>query len=157
MAALPFLDLKTIDLTHTLADQEAIYQRLPQRFEFMQLDRVIHIDMEKKLAVAVREVRPDEFWVRGHIPGRPLLPGVLMLEGAAQFAAYLARAVRDDDIFMGFGGVDAAKFRVAVIPPATMYYILKLVETRSRRVIVDAQGVVNDQLVFEARITGMVV
>ncbi len=155
MPAAPIVDLNSLDLSKVVATREQIYQRLPHRFEFMQLDAILHIDRERGIGVALREVRPDEFWVRGHIPGRPLLPGVLMIETAAQMASYLSQELQPDDRFLGFGGIDAVKFRGAVSPPARMYFILKALEVRPRRTICDAQAVVNGQLVFEGRITGM--
>lgn len=155
MAAQPFVDLNSLDLNQVFANREQIYQRLPHRYEFMQLDRVIWFDKEAGLAVAMRKVREDEFWVKGHIPGRPIFPGVLMIESAAHVASYLAREFFDDDRFMGFGGVEGVKFRGAVTPPSDMYYILKLVDIRPRRIICDAQGIVDGTLVFEGRITGM--
>ena len=155
MAADPFINLDTIDLDQVVVAREKIYQRLPHRFEFMQLDAIVYMDLDNGLAVGLREVREDEFWVKGHIPGRPLLPGVLMIETAAQMASYLSQRVRSDDRFLGFGGVDAVKFRGTVSPPTKMYFILKLIEVRPRRTIGDAQGIVDGRLVFECRITGM--
>lgn len=158
MPAAPFLDLDTLDLTKTFADRDAIYSRLPQREPLMMLDRIIHVDMESGVAAAIREVREDEFWTKGHIPGRPLLPGVLMIESAAQFAAYMTYEVRPEETrFMGFGGVDKVKFRGTVVPPAQMLLVIKLVEVRSRRTIADVQGFVDGTMVFEAQITGMIV
>jgi 3-hydroxyacyl-[acyl-carrier-protein] dehydratase len=155
MAASLFLELDSIDLTKTTVDHDAIYAHLPHRYEFMQLDRIIHIDEMQQLAVAVREVREDEFWVKGHIPGRPIFPGVLMLESAAQMASFLSNHFQPDDRFLGFGGVDGVKFRGAVTPPSTLYFIMKVVELRKRRTVADVQGVINGTLVFEGRITGM--
>jgi len=155
MAAPHFIDLSTVDLSRVLADRKQIYARLPHRYEWEQLDAIIHVDFERGLAVARRDVREDEFWVRGHIPGRPLFPGVLMIETAAHLASYLTAEVRQLTGFLGFAGVDRVKFRGTVSPPATMYVLMKLVELRSRRTVADAQGIVNGQLVFEGRITGM--
>ncbi|HQE30289.1 MAG TPA: hypothetical protein PL151_21265 [Phycisphaerae bacterium] len=100
-------------------------------------------------------MREDEFWVRGHIPGRPILPGVLMIETAAQTASYMASLLNVSDKFIGFARVDNVSFRGTVSPPATMYFIMKLVEHRSRRIVGDAQGILDGRLVFEGRITGM--
>lgn len=156
MAASALIDLASLDLTKKLITREQIYEQLPHRFEFMQLDGIIHLDRERLIAVALREVREDEFWVRGHIPGRPLLPGVLMIETAAQLAAYVAHlALPDGPKFWGFGGVEAVKFRAAVTPPATMCFVLHAVECRPRRCIADVQGWVGDRLAFEGRVTGM--
>lgn len=157
MAAIPFIDLDKLDLNSVLFSKEKIYQRLPHRFEFMQLDAIVHLDREQLLGVGLREVRSDEFWVPGHIPGRPLLPGVLMLESAAQMASYLSQEIRADDRFLGFGGLDNVKFRVAVAPPAKLYIVEKLIEVRARRTVCDAQGFVDGKLAFEARITGLAI
>lgn len=155
MPAELFLDLDTIDLNGVFASKEQIYERLPHRYEFMQLDRIIHMDRENGLGVGLREVREDEFWVRGHIPGRPLLPGVLMIETAAQMASFLSQEVSPDERFLGFGGVENVKFRLAVSPPATLHIIEKLIEVRRRRTVCDAQGILDGRLVFEARIIGL--
>ena len=73
MAASLFVDLDSIDLSQTQYDRDAIYAHLPHRYEFMQLDRIICVDAEQQIAIAERQVREDEFWVKGHIPDRPLL------------------------------------------------------------------------------------
>lgn len=155
MAATPFTDLSKIDPNKILADRKAVYERLPHRFEFMQLDAILRIDLEAGLAVGLRHVRNDEFWVRGHVPGQPIMPGVLMLETAAQMASYLSQEVQPTTKFLAFGGLEDVKFRMAVIPPATMYIIEKIIEVRPRRTVCDAQGFVDGRLVFEARIIGM--
>jgi len=156
MASAPFVDLSTLDLNRLVTTREQIYQVLPHRHEFMQLDGLVFADIERWLAVAVREVREDEFWVRGHIPGRPLLPGVLMIETAAQLAAYVTVLLAPEgNRFWGFGGVENVKFRMAVTPPARMYFVLKGVEFRPRRSIADVQAFVEGKLTFEGRVIGM--
>jgi 3-hydroxyacyl-[acyl-carrier-protein] dehydratase len=157
MPAKPFVDLDSIDLSQLVATRDEVYAYLPHRHEFMQIDGIVYTNVEDKVAVGLRKIRDDEFWCRGHIPGRPLFPGVLMLESAAQMSAYLAKLVRPDDRFLGFGGLEDVRFRVAIQPPATMYLLVKLVELRARRITCDAQGVVDRRLVFEARIIGMAV
>jgi 3-hydroxyacyl-[acyl-carrier-protein] dehydratase len=155
MAAEPFIDLNTIDLSQCLADKDQIYQRLPHRYEFMQLDKIIWFDKEQGLAVAQRDIREDEFWVKGHIPGRPIFPGVLMVESAAHVASYISYEYYPESRFVGFGGIDAVKFRGEVTPPSTVYIIMKKVDARKRRIICDTQAIVEGKLVFEGQITGM--
>ena len=155
MASTPFLDLSVIDPTHVAVDRDAIYARLPHRYEFMQLDAILKLDVESGLAVGLRHIRTDEFWVRGHIPGQPIMPGVLMLETAAQMAAYLSQEVQPTGKVLAFGGLEDVRFRSAVFPPATMYIVEKVIEIRPRRTVCDAQGFVDGKLVFEARIIGM--
>ncbi len=157
MAAQPLIDLASLDLNHVVADREAIYRQLPQGGVFQQLDAVVFWDPERRIGVARREVRLDEFWVPVHIPGRPLMPGVLMIEAAAQLTCYCSMQLQPLDRFMGFGGVNDVKFRGTVTPPATMYFLVYLAELRSRRTIGQVQAVANGQLVFEGTISGMVV
>ncbi len=148
-------DLDSLDLSRVLYTREQIYARLPHRHEFMHLDGIVHFDPEAELAVAYRDIRTDEWWVRGHIPERPIFPGVLMLETAAQLAAFLLRYARDYKGFVAYGGVDSCKFRDAVLPPCRLYMVCRKAEDRPRRIVGDCQGLVNGKLVFEARITGL--
>ena len=150
-----FLELSEFDPEAIIATREEIYRVLPQRFEFEQLHGATHFDRERGIGVAFRHITLDDWWVRGHIPGRPIFPGALMLEAAAQAAAYFVGLMRTDKSFIAFGGVDQCKFRSAVVPPAKMFFICKLIENRPRRFIGDLQGVVNGELVFEARVAGL--
>jgi 3-hydroxyacyl-[acyl-carrier-protein] dehydratase len=149
------LDLSTIDLNRIVVGREQIYNVLPHRHEFMLADGIVHIDRTARIAVAFRDIREDEWWVRGHIPGRPLFPGVLMVETAAQLASFLSKEIQEVSGFIGFSGIDGVKFRSPVSPPARMYFILKAVNVRPRRIVCEAQGIVDGQLVFEGQVTGM--
>ena len=104
---------------------------------------------------AFRDVKEDEFWVRGHIPGRPLLPGVLMIETAAQMVSYYAMTALPNRGFVGFSGVDNVKFRGQVTPGQRLIVVGKMVEVKRRRCIGDTQAFVDGKQVFEAMITGM--
>ncbi|UCD29798.1 MAG: beta-hydroxyacyl-ACP dehydratase, partial [Planctomycetota bacterium] len=103
MAATPFIDLNNLDLNQLIITKEQIYQRLPHRYEFMQLDGIIHFDLKQEIGVGLRKIRQDEFWIKGHIPSRPLFPGVLMIETAAHLASYLSYEILEQKRFMGFG------------------------------------------------------
>ena len=148
-------DVSKIDLSQVRLSQEQIYGYLPQRFEFMLLDGVCHWDDEAKQIVAFRDIKPDDWWARGHVPGQPLLPGVLMLEMSAQTSALLVKLSGSHEDFIAFGGVDHCKFREMVVAPARLYLLAVGIDLRSRRIVSDTQGVVNGNLVFEARITGL--
>ena len=149
----PIVDPSTLDLTRIVATREEIYAILPHRFEFMQLDAICHVD--PTLLTAYREVRPDEWWCKGHIPGRPVLPGVLMIESAAHVAAYCYHRTFGQESFMGFSAVDKFKFRGAVTPPCRLVLVCRPVEVRTRRTICEVQGFVGKTMVFEGVITGM--
>lgn len=153
----PFLfDLSNVASGRDLMTREQIYAHLPHDFEFKLLDAIEHIDHGKLEIIARHEVRADAWWCRGHVPGRPLLPGVLMLEMAAQTAAVLAKVSGQFEGFIAYGGVEACRFREPVIPPAHLHILSVGREHRSRRIVSDTQGVVDGRIVFEARVTGMV-
>ena len=149
------MDVTELDLDQVVLTQAQVYEHIPHRHEFMLLSGVCLLDPEHKRIVTFCDIKPDDWWFRGHVPGRPLLPGVLMLEMAAQTAALLAKIVAGIQSFVGFGGVDDCKFREAVAAPARLYLLGEAVELRNRRVICDTQGVIDGRLIFEARITGM--
>jgi len=108
------------------------------------------------LAIGYKDIGDNEFWVPGHIPGRPIFPGVLMIEAAAQFASYLTlRFFEDQKSFIGFAGVDEVKFRGQVVPGDRFYLLIQALSLKTRRSICKAQGMVNGNLVFEGTITGM--
>lgn len=143
----------TLDRVEMTAEQ--IYERLPHRHEFQLLDGVHRLDVEGSWILAWHEVRPDAWWCRGHLPGRPLLPGVLMLEMAAQASALLWKVALNTDAFVGFGGVGECKFREAVIPPARLLILARAIDLRSRRVTASTQGLLDGRIAFEATVTGL--
>lgn len=154
----PFLlDFDSIDLNQVVFDAEAIERVNPQRFEMRQLDGIIFHDKQRCVCLGYKDVTENEFWVRGHIPGRPLMPGVLMIEAAAQLASFYISYLNEYPTgkFIGFGGVDEVKFRGTVTPGDRLYLVAQLLENRPRRFICATQGIVNGQMVLQAKITGM--
>ena len=150
------IDLNEVDLSRVCLTREQVYDQLPHRFEFALLSGACMVDTPGKRIVAYSDIEAADWWTRGHVPGRPLLPGVLMLEMAAQASAVLAKLIDGSGAFVGFGGVERCKFREAVVPPTRLHLLVVGVEHRPRRIVSDAQGVVDGKLVFEARITGLV-
>lgn len=153
------IDLNRIDLNRVIMGQDEIRRANPHRYEMEQLDGILLFEPKQKIVVGYKDARPDEFWVRGHIPGRPLMPGVLMLESAAQLVSfYCKKTVEQNNAkFMGLGGINNAKFRSTVVPGDRLIVICKATEMRPRRVIFNTQGVVNNRLAFEAMIIGILV
>jgi 3-hydroxyacyl-[acyl-carrier-protein] dehydratase len=150
------VDLATVDLDRVQFDRAAVEEKIPQRFEMAFLDRVHVLDRERALAVGSRDIRADEFWARGHIPGRPILPGVLSVEALAQLCTFYFKSVYPEDRrFFGFGGVDGVKFRGTIAPGDRLVLVCRATDVRPRRAVFDAQGFVGDRLVVEAVITGM--
>jgi 3-hydroxyacyl-[acyl-carrier-protein] dehydratase len=148
-------DLAKIDFNQVTYDQEAIRACNPQRGDMEMLNGIVCIDTVGNGLIGFKDIREDEFWVSGHIPGRPLFPGVLMIECAAQLASFYARKYIGWKEFIGFGGVEDCRFRQQVVPPARMYILGKQIWARHSRLYCDMQGVVNGSLVFEAKILGV--
>jgi 3-hydroxyacyl-[acyl-carrier-protein] dehydratase len=148
-------DFSQIDVNRVIYSREEIYAILPQQFEFRQLDAICHHDPQTRFAAARREVRSEEWWVRGHIPGQPIFPGILMLESVAQLSAFTCKYVDGFRGMIAFGGVENCKFRAAVTPPATLLLVCREIENRSRRIVCETQALQGDTLVFEAVITGL--
>ena len=149
------IELEQVDTAELVLSQADIYERLPQRCEFQLLGGVFILDRERKQVVAFADVAEDDWWVRGHLPGRPLLPGVLMLEMAGQLSALITSLCSDVQGFLGFGGVNDCRFREAVSPPTRLLLLCVVTQFRSRRVISKTQGVIGGRIVFEAEITGV--
>ena len=151
------VDLDKIDLNRIQIPMEEVRKVNAQRFEMEQLDGIIHFNKAERWIVGVKNVRNDEFWVRGHIPGRPLLPGVVIVEAAAQLCTYCFRVSLSlgEDIFLGFAGLNNVKFRGIVVPGDKLIVMAKNMDMRPRRAIFETQAVVGDRLVYEGEITGM--
>lgn len=147
-------DISGIDLGRILHDQEAVREANPQRGDMEMLNAIVYADASLGRIVGYKDVRDDEFWVPGHIPGRPLLPGVLMIESAAQLASFYTRVYMKWTGFIGFGGVAETKFRLQVPPGKRMYLIGQKTWDRHRRVGCIVHGVVDGNLVFETEIIG---
>jgi 3-hydroxyacyl-[acyl-carrier-protein] dehydratase len=159
VAAKPLFDLSKIDLSQVAASSERIEEVNPHRGHMRQLDYVIWMNEDVTCGLGVKLVRDDEFWVPGHIPGRPLLPGVLMIEAAAQLCSFLQKVAHHagESQFLGFTRCDDIAFRGQVVPGDTLYLLAVEVSHRRRRFISKAQAIANDRLVFEGTISGMAI
>ena len=109
------VDLSTIDLNRVIFPIEEIRELLPHRYEMEMLTGIVY--EEHDLIVGFKDFTLQDFWVRGHIPGRPLLPGVLMIECAAQLCAFRTMQRQPEMGFIGFARCDEVKFRGTVVPP----------------------------------------
>jgi 3-hydroxyacyl-[acyl-carrier-protein] dehydratase len=152
----PNFDVSRLDLGRVLADQEAIRRVNPQRHEMEQLNAVVFLDNDRQLIAGYKDVRPDEFWVRGHMPDYPLLPGVLMCEAAAQLCSYYISTtdlLRGD--FIGFGGLENVRFRAPVHVGDRLVLVAKVLRLNRRQTLFNVQGFVGGTMVFHADVLGV--
>ena len=155
MPAAYLVDLSTIDISNVEFDRQAIAEVNPQSYEMSQLDAIVWHDLPKMQCVGYKDVTDSEFWIRGHIPGRPIMPGVIMVEAAAQLCSFFMKRIYGLEGFIGFSGIDSTKFRDTVIPGQRLYLLGHIHKVRSRQFSAMVQGVVNDKIVFDTIITGM--
>ncbi len=149
-------DHTRLDFSRLAADQEAIRRVNPQRFEMEQLTAIVHIDPTQHLIVGYKDVRPDEFWVPGHMPDYPLMPGVLMCEAAAQLCSYyiVTQGLLQGD-FLGFGGLENVRFRSPVRPGDRLLLVAKGMRFNRRQTVFTVQGFVGATMVFHADVLGV--
>ncbi len=102
-----------------MLDIQRILQKLPHRYPFLLVDRVIELEKHVRIK-ALKNVSINEPFFSGHFPNRPVMPGVLMLEALAQAAALLSfesqDAEPDDKTVVYFAGIDGARFKRPVGP-----------------------------------------
>jgi 3-hydroxyacyl-[acyl-carrier-protein] dehydratase len=149
-------DLANLDFDRAAIDLEAIRRVNPQRFEMEQLTAIVLVDPKQQLIVGYKDVRDDEFWVRGHMPGYPLMPGILMCEAAAQLCSYytVTQGLLQGD-FIGFAGMEDVRFRGMVRPGDRLVLVGKGVRLHRRQTIFDVQGFVGSTMVFHANVIGV--
>jgi 3-hydroxyacyl-[acyl-carrier-protein] dehydratase len=148
-------DYTKLDLNKVEFDRSAIAQVNPQSHEMAQLDGIIWHDLPQMKCLGYKDVTDKEFWVRGHIPGRPIMPGVIMVEAAAQLCSFFMRKIYGLTSFIGFAGIDETKFRETVVPGNRLYLLGYIHKVRSRQFSAKVQGIANDKFVFETTISGM--
>jgi 3-hydroxyacyl-[acyl-carrier-protein] dehydratase len=150
------MDPANLDLSRVLVDQEGIRHVNPQRFEMEQLSAIVLIDREQQIIVGYKDLRPDEFWTRGHMPDHPLLPGVLMCEAAAQLCSYytITQGIVRGGL-VGFGGMENVRLRSAVRPGDRLVLVAKVTRLHHRQTIFNVQAFVATTLVFHADIIGV--
>jgi 3-hydroxyacyl-[acyl-carrier-protein] dehydratase len=151
------VDPATIDFSQVVADIEEIRRWIPQRDAMEQLTAIVLDDVERHVCVGYRDITDQEFWVSGHMPGAPLMPGVLMCEAAAQVLSYhIQRNDLSGASMVGFGGLDGVKFRGPVRPGDRLLIACEITKyRRGRMVVCRFQEFVGATLVSEGEITGI--
>jgi len=143
--------LETVDIQQLL-------KLLPHRYPFLMVDRIVDIDGSNS-AVGIKNVTVNEPHFAGHFPGRPVMPGVLLLEGMAQTAGALSiRAMKDKGASLVYlMSIDEAKFRRPVVPGDVVEYHIKKIRLRGNVSKFACEAIVSGVKVAEAIITAMLV
>ncbi|BDG61750.1 3-hydroxyacyl-[acyl-carrier-protein] dehydratase FabZ [Caldinitratiruptor microaerophilus] len=111
-------------------NRDEIMAVIPHRPPMLLIDEVVEIEPGRR-AVGLKHVRADEFWVPGHYPGNPILPGVLQIEALAQTGAValLSQPEFRDKVPL-FAGIDGARFRRPVRPGDTLRLEVEIIRLR---------------------------
>jgi 3-hydroxyacyl-[acyl-carrier-protein] dehydratase len=151
------LDFSEYDVNHVIADQEEIRRYNLQRFEMEQLTAVVFADVDRGICAGYNDITDKEFWVRGHMPSVPIMPGVMMCETAAQLSSYFAQKY---DLLgcnvVGFGGLEEVRFRGTVVPGDRLVVVVERLKVRRNAMILCRfQGFVRETLVVEGKLMGI--
>ncbi len=135
-----------------------IMEILPHRYPFLLVDKIIDFDEEAKRAVGIKNVTMNEPFFQGHFPGRPIMPGVLILEAMAQVGAVIIlKSLEFAGKIAVFTGVDSMKFRRQVIPGDTLIMEAALTKMRGSMGKAEVCAYVGDSLAAKGEISFAIV
>ncbi|WP_297487303.1 3-hydroxyacyl-ACP dehydratase FabZ [uncultured Cetobacterium sp.] len=135
-----------------MLDVMEIMKRIPHRYPFLLVDRIIEMDTEAQKIVGIKNVTINEQFFNGHFPGHPIMPGVLTVEGMAQCLGVLVLDDTEGKVPY-FAAIESVKFKAPVRPGDQLVYEVQV--DKLRRNIVKATGVakVDGKVVTEASFT----
>ena len=141
-----------------ILDSVAIQNILPHRYPFLLVDTVIELERLKRI-VSLKNVTVNEIYFQGHFPGKPILPGVLIIEAMAQTGGILLLSEvpdRDNKLFM-LAAISEARFRRPVVPGDQLRIEATVLKWRVKYCMLQAQATVNGDLAAEAVLRCMLV
>jgi 3-hydroxyacyl-[acyl-carrier-protein] dehydratase len=139
----------------TELDINEILRLLPHRYPFVMVDRVLEINFEKKSAEGLKNVTINEPYFQGHFPAKPVMPGVLILEGMAQLSGVLAYQMKPENVnekLLYFVGIDKARFRKPVTPGDQIIFKVEFIKEKRGIMKMSAEAFVDEKLVAEAEL-----
>jgi len=135
-------------------DIQGIMELLAHRYPFLLIDRVMEVIPGDKIT-ALKNVTINEPFFQGHFPGRPIMPGVLIIEAMAQVGgilAYLTGSVEQRNRLIYFMGMDKVRFRKPVVPGDQIIFEAKIIKFRSTVAKMSGTATVDNQLVAGAEL-----
>jgi 3-hydroxyacyl-[acyl-carrier-protein] dehydratase len=139
-----------------ILEREDIERIIPHRSPFLLVDRILEFDEAQRRIVGEYQVRGDEWFFSGHFPGRPVMPGVLILEAIAQTAAcMILRAPQFADRTPYFARIDNARFRRPVLPGDRLVMEVSVQWVRGRVGRTIGQATVNGSVAAVAEFTSV--
>ncbi len=138
-------------------DSTEIQAILPHRYPFLLVDRIEELEVGKRV-IGIKNVTVNEPFFQGHFPGRPIMPGVLIIEAMAQVGGVLAfkSANQGGAKLVYFMGIDKAKFRKPVLPGDRLRFVVDILKARHPYWKMRGEAYVEDSLVCEAELMAMV-
>lgn len=149
-------DASGIDLSSRLMDKAGIERWIPHRGHMSLLDAVVWMSDDKSRIVGVKHTTADDFWVDGHFPEVPLLPGVLMVEATAQLMCAQYNMKVGAQRTGIFTRIENCAFRQSVTVGDDLYLLVKELKFGARRFQGEVQGWVNGKTAFDAQLSGII-
>lgn len=139
-------------------DANAIKRILPHRYPFLLVDKITHLELDKKV-VGVKSVTINEPFFQGHFPEKPIMPGVLILEAMGQTGGILLlnSFLNPEEKLVYFMQINNAKFRKPVVPGDQLVFECELVSKKSKFASISGKAYVNNVLVAEAEFMAAIV
>ncbi len=138
-------------------DLDGIMARIPHRYPFLLIDRLVDVRLGES-AIGIKNVTANEPYFQGHFPGRPVMPGVLIIEAMAQTAGVHVAATLGHDSApknVYFMTIESARFRAPVVPGDQLRLEVRHIRSRLSVFKYDGRAMVDDRLVAEATISAM--